>query len=135
LYGQLESAGIEFDFSVGFNSRIGFRAGCARAYRAFDLSCGRPSSVVSVPLLWMDSATWGQPDAIVLSRIRTHLEEVKAVDGCVSLVVHPERFLYDERFFSLFQSIVAVCEELGADLSGRLTPPPDFEAVDARRES
>ncbi len=40
MWSQLEAAGIRHDFSVGFNYRLGFRAGCARAYRGFDLLAG-----------------------------------------------------------------------------------------------
>ena len=40
MWGQLEAAGIRYDFSVGFNYRMGFRGGCGRAYRTFDLATG-----------------------------------------------------------------------------------------------
>jgi len=51
---------------------------------------------------------------------------VKAVQGCVCLVFHPETFLIDSRAWPLFQNIVQMCRDIGADLSGKL---PDRQTV------
>ncbi len=120
LPSQLEAAGIEYDFSVGFNSRIGFRGGHAGACRTFDLALNRPTGVISIPLLFMDTMLLGRDPAQVLPELRKALEEVRQVNGCVSLLFHPELFLMDARLFDLFESVLQLCGELGADLTGHL---------------
>jgi len=85
VWRQLEAAGIEYDFSVGFRSRLGFRAGCARAYRTFDLSSGRESRVLSVPLLYMDTLLLDSDRSVLLRELRAALQEAQKVTGCVSL--------------------------------------------------
>jgi len=126
LYSQLERAGIQFDLSVGFINRIGFRAGCARCHRAFDLQNGRPSNVFSVPQLFMDTILQNRTPEQILLELHGALSHVRAVQGCVCLVFHPETFLIDSRAWPLFQNIVHMCRDLGADLSGRL---PDVNCL------
>ena len=120
IWNQLQSAGIKYDFSVGFRLRTGFRAGSARAVATFDAVTGRPSSVLSIPLLYMDNALLASDDETMLAALRAALQEVKDVAGCVSLLFHPELFLVDLRFRRFFEKAVALCEELDADLSGEL---------------
>jgi len=120
LYSQLEEARIRFDFTVGFVSRIGFRAGCARCHRAFDLREGRPSSIFSVPQLFMDTVLDYRSPEQILVALREALTDVRAVHGCVCLVFHPETFLIDPRAWPLFRDTIQICQELGADLSGKL---------------
>jgi hypothetical protein len=119
---QLEAAGIQYDFSVGFSQRLGFRAGCAHAYRGFDVLQSRPSGLVFVPLLFMDGLLFLGDRAEVLRRLRSALEAAKQVSGCVSLLFHPELFLVEGGFSDFFEEVLSLCGELGADLSGRLGP-------------
>jgi|GEM_PF-3185565 len=120
VWSQLEAAGIRYDFSVGYASRMGFRAGTARPYPTFDLAHRRPSRVIAVPLLYMDAAHEDSNHAESFARFRVALEQVKAVQGCVSVLFHPELFLVDKGLWPMFQEMIALCRELGADLSGRL---------------
>lgn len=119
LPSQLEAAGIQSDFSVGFSQRIGFRGGYAAACRSYDLVRERPAAVISVPLLFMDTLLLGRDPAEILPDLRKALETTREVNGCVSLLFHPELFLVDPRFFDLFESVLRLCRELGADLSGQ----------------
>jgi hypothetical protein len=132
MWSQLEEAGIQYDFSVGFNFHIGFRAGCARAYRGFDFSRGQPSSVISIPMLFMDAILFDGDRQDILRRLRLALEEAKRVDGCVSLLFHPDMFMIDPQFFQILDELLATCRELGADLSGRL---PELPAVSTSNAS
>ena len=128
MWSQLEAAGIRHDFSVGFNYHLGFRAGCATAYRGFDLLRGKPGGVIAVPLLFMDGILFGGDWQDILRRLRLALEEARRVGGCVSLLFHPGLFAMDVKLWDVFQEILATCHELGADLSGRLpTMPPVTE--------
>ena len=114
---QLENAGISHDFSIGFNYRVGFRTGCASAHSTFDLSQGRKSSVVSVPLLFMDNVTAVGSSTHALAELERALEDVRRVSGCVALLFHPENFLGDEKSFAFFRQVVRKCKDMGADLS------------------
>ena len=120
VWSQLEAAGIQYDFSVGYASRMGFRAGTARPYPTFALAHRRPSGVIAVPLLYMDAAHEDSNHAETFAQLRVALEQVKAVQGCVSVLFHPELFLVDKGLWPRFQEMIAVCRDLGADLSGRL---------------
>ncbi len=120
VWSQLQAAGITHDFSVGFNHRIGFRSGCASAHQAYDLVRDRPAQVVSIPLLCMDGVLFHNDRSGTLQCLRAALEDVRRVDGCVSLLFHPELFLVDPSHFAMFEEVVQLCHELGADLSGRL---------------
>lgn len=119
LPAQLEAAGIQGDFSVGFSQRLGFRGGYAGACRTYDLVQERPTAVVSVPLLFMDTLLLGRDPAEILPDLRKALEATREVNGCVSVLFHPELFLMDARFFTLFESVLRLCREWGADLSGQ----------------
>jgi hypothetical protein len=120
LYSQLEEAGIRYDWSVGFVTRIGFRAGTAQCYQAFDLGQGRISAVRSVPQLFMDTVLQSHEPAEVLTQLRSALAMVRDTRGCVCFVFHPETFLLDPRAWPLFEDILQMCEEMGGDLSGEL---------------
>lgn len=124
IWNQLAGAGIRYDFSVGFNHHLGFRAGSASVYRTFDLASGRQSDVLAVPLLYMDTLLFHADRGELFPRLSAALQEVKRVDGCVSLLFHPGWFLADDRFFPFFEDMIRLCEELGADLSGTLPDHP-----------
>jgi hypothetical protein len=127
---QLEEAGIRYDFSVGYASRMGFRAGTAKPYPVFDLLHHRPSTVISVPMLYMDAALEASARAEGLAQFREALQHVKAVNGCVSVLFHPERLLIDRGLWSFFREMIAVCNELGADLSGKVPGDAGGNGID-----
>ena len=120
LPSQLDNAKITYDFSVGFTNRIGFRGGYAGACRTFNFAANQSASVISIPLLFMDSMMLGRDPMLIIPELRRSLEAVQRVNGCVSVLFHPESFLVDDRFFLLFKSVIQLCQELGADLSGDL---------------
>jgi hypothetical protein len=132
MWSDLEAAGICYDFSVGFNWRLGFRAGCAKAYRGFNFLRDQAPNVIAIPLLFMDGILLCGNRQQTLHRLRMALEEAKRVDGCISLLFHPELFLADPTYFRIFEDILAACQELGADMSGRL---PEWSEVFQTRPS
>jgi hypothetical protein len=117
---QLEAAGITHDFSVGFSSRMGFRAGLGSVYRAYDWVNGRTAELRLVPLLFMDNLLLRTDIEATFKALCDSLLAVKRVHGCVSLLFHPETFLIEPRAWQFFQDIIAWCREAGADLSGNL---------------
>jgi hypothetical protein len=52
----LMSAGIEADFTMGFASKAGFRAGTGYPFRYFDFESNAAASLVCVPFMAMDGA-------------------------------------------------------------------------------
>jgi hypothetical protein len=61
---------------------------------------------------------------------RGRLEQAKKVQGCVSLLFHPEWFLIGKQPLAFFKDTLALCKEMGADLSGALPT-----ALHTKRES
>ena len=54
-----ESAGLDYDTSLGFADRIGFRAGTCREFQVFDLLRRRRVELRERPLLVMDASLFG----------------------------------------------------------------------------
>ncbi len=129
LANQLEAADITHDFSVGFRSRIGFRAGLGRVYPAFDWVRQHTARLRLVPLLFMDNLLLGGDVSVLFKKLCDALQEVKQVGGCVSLLFHPETFLIAPETWSFFQRTVAWCLDAGADLSGCLDAAPAPERL------
>ena len=117
---QLEHAGIGFDFSIGYQSRLGFRSGTAIPYQLIDILNDRSSNVIEIPLLMMDTAVGVKNIEETISSLRSALTFVKELGGSVSLLFHPESFLIDDRYWELFEKSIALCVEMGADLKGTL---------------
>jgi len=117
---QLEAAGFQYDFTVGYRRGLGFRAGVGRVYSAFDLARERVCSLRLVPLLLMDSFAPLSDLRGLLCQLRRALLWVKQIGGCVSLLFHPELFLVTREYRTLFEESVSLCRDLGADLSGEL---------------
>jgi hypothetical protein len=122
---QMESAGITHEFSLGFATRMGFRAGTATAHPLFDSVGCRTSAVWSVPLLSMDNVLFQLGRERAMLELRGLLQEAKRAGGCVSLLFHPELFIMYEWAMDMFLEIIGVCRELDADLAG---PLPGTEA-------
>lgn len=59
---DLLTAGIEFDSTLGFRDRLGFRCGTSFAYRLYDFQSEAPSRLVERPLAAMDTA-WLEANA------------------------------------------------------------------------
>lgn len=130
-WSQLEQAGIQYDFSIGFVNRMGFRTGTAQTHRTYDLRAGRESSVRTVPMVFMDTCLGVEDDSRVLGRLRESLCGVRAAGGCVCLNFHPETFLTRASTWEFFRETVGMCRELGADLGGELPAKACERRLDA----
>jgi hypothetical protein len=53
-------AGLDYDSTVGYARRVGFRAGTCHPYGAFDVIERRPVGLTEVPLIVMDAALQAQ---------------------------------------------------------------------------
>ena len=105
----LESAGANYDSTVGYNETVGYRAGTAQAYRPFEAK-----QLIELPLHIMDTALFypshlglTPPQAKVLvDRLQA---EVAQFGGCLTINWHdrstaPER-LWDATYRELLESL------------------------------
>jgi len=120
IAGQLEAAGISHDFSVGYTSRVGFRSASARIHRAFDPVNKRETGLLLVPLLFMDTFQLARAPEVVFGELQSTLEETMRARGTVSLLFHPEIFHAIPHAWPLFERVISLCHDMGADLSGEL---------------
>lgn len=127
LWYELERAGIAWDFSVGFPNRIGVRVPVAQPFRAYDWNSEKAGRVVTVPLVFMDSAHHLRDQDETLGSLRRLLQSVQDVAGCVSVLFHPENFAVDERWFDFTARILDLCEALGASFDLNLKIHGDSE--------
>lgn len=122
LYSQLEKAGIYYDFSVGFSSRIGFRSGMASSYFPYDFEKSDSAGVLEIPLVYMERASHLESESMVLENLSKVLEQVKKYNGCVSILFHPESFAIDARWFKFYEKVINLVISMGADVSSELPP-------------
>ncbi|MDQ6830146.1 MAG: hypothetical protein M3081_14915 [Gemmatimonadota bacterium] len=89
----MKAAGFDYDATLGFPDRNGFRLGVADVVEGWDASAGRANGLAEIPFTWMDRslskyrgvedpAEWGA-DAIALA------DTVRAVEGCWVGIWHP----------------------------------------------
>ena len=86
-----EAADLKEDWTMGFNTEIGFRAGTCYPYHSFDLSNDGIRDLLIVPFSMMDSAVWyaaNRSIQIANKVIRTHMEQMEKWGLPVRLVLH-----------------------------------------------
>ena len=86
-----EGAGLDYDSTVGFADRIGFRAGTCHEYRAFDVRARHPLGLRERPLLAMDQTLLDYmglgPDA-ALEAVLDVAAECRRAAGTFTLLWH-----------------------------------------------
>lgn len=95
LIPEVEAAGLGYDASIGWSSRIGFRAGACFAYPPYDFANERPANFLEFPLVVMDQAL-----CALSGRQESHYQEVAQMIatsrrwgwGGISLLWHPAAF-------------------------------------------
>jgi hypothetical protein len=93
----LAEIGFRYDTSLGFPDALGFRAGIAHPFRAWDLERERPSDLIEVPLAVMDATLAeqryeGLSAAMAKPRVLALLDWAAEHGGGFSILWHPERF-------------------------------------------
>jgi len=89
---MLEAAGFAVDSTCGFHDTNGFRAGVAWPYPLWDWQQDRRSSVMEIPLIFMDGACPGGPDA-EWGQLYERLERAEVVAGTVAVLFHADYFV------------------------------------------
>jgi hypothetical protein len=92
-YQNLIESGIKHDYSMGFASQLGFRAGLCLPYKYFDLSSNSKTELTIVPFQIMDGTlnqylSLSQEDA--WEKVMDIYKEVKSVNGLLVTLWHNE---------------------------------------------
>ena len=121
FWGNLETAGIEYDFSVGYSAHPGFRAGIANVHHPFDYKAERASRVLEIPMVYMDRNDHIDRREEILGELRAVFSQVKRYSGCVSVLLHPPRFVDDKRWVELYADMLSMIKEMGGNMDGMLS--------------
>jgi len=111
-YTRLEKSGIMEDYSMGYSTHAGFRAGTCTQFRFYDLTSDRETEVQIMPFQIMDRTLKDYmklSPAEAVDKIREAIEEVRSVKGKFVTIWHNEAFsdfgewkgwldVYDEMF-------------------------------------
>jgi peptidoglycan/xylan/chitin deacetylase (PgdA/CDA1 family) len=115
---QLAQAGLGVDFTLGYSRRTGYRNGVCVPFLPWNLAEGRPGRLTAVPLVYMEQAGQQRDPEPALRDLETRLAAAAPLGGAVSLLIHPEVFAVDRRWYDVYESIIGVCRSLGARLDG-----------------
>lgn len=95
LLSAVESAGLQYDASIGWSKQIGFRAGACFAYPPYDFAKEGPAAFLELPLVVMDQALDSpQGRKLPLFHEVTHMigASRRLGWGGISLLWHPAAF-------------------------------------------
>ncbi|HOY30409.1 MAG TPA: polysaccharide deacetylase family protein [Bacteroidales bacterium] len=94
-YHNLMQAGITEDYSMGYPSHLGFRAGICTPFYFYDLSQETVTDLKIFPFCIMDSAMFDYmkiPSGNALQHIKKLVDEVKNVNGTLITIWHDRTF-------------------------------------------
>jgi hypothetical protein len=92
--GIMEAVGLQYDTSLGFSDRVGFRASFSFPYYPYCVAQDRPFSVLEIPLVVMDATlhSEGLCREEALEKSLSILETVRASGGCSAVLWHNNIF-------------------------------------------
>jgi hypothetical protein len=132
FFPQLESAGLEYDMSVGYNDMSGPRAGTLFPFKPYDIEKAKPFSVWEIPFILMDTTlatTYRFSSGEALDHCMEQIRPVEKSGGCVSLIWHQEQLsgLLDPGFDGTYWTLLEGLRERGIRLTSgqRLLPAMD----------
>lgn len=111
---QLEAAGIDTDYSIGFTSEAGFRSGYCSSYRMPDIIHSRISNVTQIPLLMMDRLNHLDKGEQFFDTYSNLLDQIKQLNGTVSILTHPENFVFVPQFWEFYERLMDIAVSKGA---------------------
>ena len=91
-----EARGIKLDESLGYPDAVGYRAGIAGPFKPFNPATHDESSIISLPLVAMDSAVASQFGGEYELAIETLVRHLSVVGGTFTLLFHPGMFANPE---------------------------------------
>ena len=100
-YRQLIKLGIKEDFTLGYSTHIGFRAGIASSFYWFDLTENIKTDLLLTPFCIMDITPMyyrSETPEIAKKTIESLLNKVQAVDGTFVSLWHNESLSETDRW-------------------------------------
>lgn len=135
----LEECGLKYDSTLGFAEHIGFRNGYCFPFYLYDHQNNRPTSVMELPLVIMDttlrnSAYMGVSADEVVSKISPVLQEIKKFGGTCALLWHNNMFTdYKYRpWKQAYTEVLEILSEDGTELGSVETIIPTFLPADSK---
>jgi hypothetical protein len=104
-----EASGFLYDYTLGFNDRIGFRNGSALAFHPWDDNQQKPRKLTAIPMALMDSHLFDYQDFDDEARIKTLqklIKEVMFVGGAASIIWHPHTISSDYGWLSGYTQLL-----------------------------
>ena len=110
-----EETGLDYDTTLGFNDRVGFRWGTCFPFHPVDNETGRPLKLLEIPLAIEDIALlryYEDPWAVCMELINT----VERQSGVLTLLWHHSVFneLEYPGWAEMYERIIKLCEEKNA---------------------
>ena len=99
---QLLDNGIQFDFSMGYGSRNGFRASTCTPFYWYDLKNEKKTSLFLFPFCYMDANSFYEQKMTAeqaLEELRSYYQSVKSVNGTFIMIWH-NSFLGTDTLFA-----------------------------------
>jgi peptidoglycan/xylan/chitin deacetylase (PgdA/CDA1 family) len=115
--GLLQNAGFEYDSTLGFAETAGFRSSFCLPYFLYDIKNDCPTSVIEIPLVFMDSSLrlknyMNLSFDEIISLTEKLVKEGKKFNGVFSVNWHNTRFsdIKDPGWKDVFIDIVKMCK-------------------------
>lgn len=104
-----QTAGLEMDFTLGFNDRPGFRNGSALKFHPWDFDSLKPMNLVSIPLALADSQLYDYScltEEEVEPEVNYWIKEIMVTRGTASVLWHPHTLSDDYGWCKGFESVL-----------------------------
>ena len=88
---NMEMAGFNYDASVGFSDRVGFRASMCLPFHLYDFRNRRPFDILEIPISIMDRGLPGEEQRRK-EKVKRMIQSVKESRGVLSLLWHQSMF-------------------------------------------
>jgi hypothetical protein len=117
-----ESAGFEYDTTLGYSRQVGFRSGICFPYHAYDVLNEKKHELIEIPLVVSDEPLSRLKDLkIATKKIEEFLQEVKRsinivkrYNGCMVVLWHPfQKYL---GCISAYEKVLEYLKESGAHI-------------------
>jgi len=98
---QLLNSGIQFDFSMGYGSRNGFRASTCTPFYWYDLKNERKTSLFLFPFCFMDANSFYEQKMSAVQafeELKAYYQSVKSVNGVFIMIWHNSFLGTDPQF-------------------------------------
>lgn len=108
-------AGLQEDYTLGFNDRLGFRNGAALRIHPWDFSSGHKHRILSIPLILMDLQLYKYLNLSEESRYNTiarWIHEVHAVRGVASVLWHVHVLSPDWNYGPGFRQLLDILRKI-----------------------